>query len=1075
VATFSDISIDKAGSGYTLDAMSSGLSMAISESFDTTVGPATRLVYSVEPTNAVSTTSISSAIKVQVLDDGGNLVPTMTAPITLAINSNSGNGILTGTITVSAVGGEATFSDISIDKAGSGYTLDATSTGLSAATSASFDITVGPATQLVYSVDPMNAVSTAFISPAIKVRLLDDGGNQVSTAPNPVTLAINDNPGNGTLTGTLTVSVVAGEATFSDVSIDKRGNGYRLIVSAPGLTSAVSEEFNIVASDEAIQLVFSVQPEDSVSQATLSPVIKVQVLDAGGNLVETAKDPIELRISSNPDRGTLAGTLTVTAVGGEATFNDLSIDRAASGYSLVASASGLTSVVSSDFDIMVGRAAQLVFSVEPTNATVASPIAPAIKVQVQDSGGNWVTTVSNLVTLGIGTNPGQGTLLGTTSVAAVGGEATFSDVSVGQLGNGYTLFAHGSGLISATSAAFDITTGGPAKLVFSVEPSNGIAASPLSPEIKVQVQDAGGNLATTAATAITLALDNNASSATLAGTLTVNAVGGEASFIDISLDKAGVGYTFLASSPDLTSSTSAAFNITAIEQLAGNGGLTVILPAKASPIESIVVASADEGGDAPSELEEKEGSENIITSRVERPVTQGVLFTERAIQRIPQKSPVREDNRSGLLNRERVVAGSSVTIRYRATPGLAPEIDVYDTHHARKVAAVPMKEVGNTGVYEYQLTLDLNWDSGDYSIMVSESTKGTLDWMTITVAVTGGAEVNLVGTNDGISVPALLSAVQSKLDSLESNLNKAREVSNEGLATVTETPTKVPSSPEIDEIHRSIREISELLKPVSNENNINLDTMHESINESSTDIDELHKKAERLKILLDLNRELTEKIGTESKRPVTKTWYETGSVILKILVVNPSKTETQTVPVKVYLPKEISPKDILDLEDLKLDYDPEKGSYYAHNEVELGPGQSITKMVRMEDIWVFPAEELSTYLSQAKEIANELGTTPYAEEGAAFLLAIDSKVQEVLETQKRTASNPAEHIQAYRQAKVLVFSIQNDLSAMEQYQQRAFEVVVDGENPLAEGTQPPLEKTNDGSLEEQVSERDDWE
>ncbi len=385
-----------------------------------------------------------------------------------------------------------------------------------------------------------------------------------------------------------------------------------------------------------------------------------------------------------------------------------------------------------------------------------------------------------------------------------------------------------------------------------------------------------------------------------------------------------------------------------------------------------------------------------------------------------------------------------------------------------------MKEVGNTGVYEYQLTLDPKWDSGDYSIIVSESTKGTLDWMTMAVAVTGGADVNLVGTNDGISVPALLSAVQSKLDSLESNLNKARDVSNEGLGTVTETPAKVPNSSEIEEIHWSIREISELLKPVSNENGINLDTMHESINESSTDINELQEKAERLKILLDLNRELAEKIEKESKRPVTKTWYETGSVILKILVVNPSKTETQTVPVKVYLPKEISPKDILDLEDLKLDYDSEKGSYYAHNEVELGPGQSATKMVRMEDIWVFPEEELSTYLSQAKEIANELGTTPYAEEGAAFLLAVDSKVQEILETQKRTASNPAAHIQAYRQATTLVFSIKNDLSALEQYRQRAYEILSEDGNVLAETSETHVEQKSDAPPEEQVNEKDEW-
>ena len=192
-------------------------------------------------------------------------------------------------------------------------------------------------------------------------------------------------------------------------------------------------------------------------------------------------------------------------------------------------------------------------------------------------------------------------------------------------------------------------------------------------------------------------------------------------------------------------------------------------------------------------------------------------------------------------------------------------------------------------------------------------------------------------------------------------------------------------------------------------------------------------------------------------------------------MVNPSKTETQTVPVKVYLPKEISPKDILDLEDLKLDYDSEKGSYYAHNEVELGPGQSIIKMVRMKDIWVFADEELSTYLNEAKEIANELGTTPYSEEGAAFLLAIESKVQEILEAQKKTVSNAAAHIQAYRQATILIFSIKNDLSALDQYRQRAVEVHSESESAMPDGSQTRVEETRESPPEDQGAEQDELE
>ena len=1033
VASFSDVSIDKAEAEYTLDATASGLSTATSASFDITVGTATQLVFSVQPINTSASAAVTPAIKVQVQDAGGNLVSTVTDPITLAINSNPGNGMLSGTLTVSAVNGEATFSDISIDKAGSGYTLDATASGLSTATSASFDISVGAATQLAYRVEPTNAVSTPPISPAIKVEVQDAGGNQVVTATNPITLVINSNPGNGTLSGTLTVPAVAGEATFSDVSIDKRGSGYSLIATAPGLTSAVSEEFNIVASDEAIQLAFSVQPGDSVSQATLSPAIKVQVLDAGGNLVETATDPITLAISNNPGGGTLAGTLTVAPVGGEATFNDLSMDKAGSGYSLMATTSGLSPATSADFDITAGAATQLVFKVEPSTSAVASSISPAIVVQVLDAGGNLVITAANLVTLGMGTNPAGTSLAGTSAVAAVGGEAVFGDVSIGKTGNGYTLVAHGSGLISTISKAFDITTGEPAKLVFSVEPSNAVAATAIAPEIKVQVQDAGGNLVTTAANAITLALGTNPGEGTIAGTLTVTAVAGEASFRDISIDKAGIGYTLMASGPGLTSATSAGFSITVDKQLIAAGGLTAILPVNyTTTLQAKIVP--DEQETTPEQVTEAKQDPGVqIPSKNQSAPRRMESLVARTSPAIPKKAPVRNDFRSGLLNRERTVVGSSVTIRYRAATGLAPEIDVYDRHNVRKVAAAPMKEVGNTGVYEYNLTVDPDWDSGDLTIIASESTKGAIAWMTMTMAVTGEADVSFVKSHRGIKIPALLAVVETKLNSVKENLNEAQITPTEFSATATDSTTQVGVDPEVDQIQRRIREISELLKPLSNENGVNLNEMYESINKKSRDYGELKKKTDQLKILLDLNRELTEKLQKESRGPITKTWYESGSVILKILVVNPSTTETQTVPVKVYLPDEVSPKDILEVGDMKVDYDPDKKMYYVHDSVELEPGQSITKRVKMEDIWLFTEEQLSSFVTQAKSIASQFENGPYAEEVHAFVHAIEFKVQEILENQEKTASNAGEHIRAYREGILIVGSIKRDLVALAGY------------------------------------------
>jgi hypothetical protein len=49
------------------------------------------------------------------------------------------------------------------------------------------------------------------------------------------------------LAGSTTVAAVSGVASFSNLSIDEAGSGYTLTAAAPGLTSATSTTFNIIA------------------------------------------------------------------------------------------------------------------------------------------------------------------------------------------------------------------------------------------------------------------------------------------------------------------------------------------------------------------------------------------------------------------------------------------------------------------------------------------------------------------------------------------------------------------------------------------------------------------------------------------------------------------------------------------------------------------------------------------------------------------------------------------------------------------------------------------------------------
>ena len=103
-------------------------------------------------------------------------------------------------------------------------------------------------------------------------------------------------------------------------------------------------------------------------------------------------------------------------------------------------------------------ALRLSYVAQPTTTLPLLTMKP-VKVAVVDDLGNTVTSFNGTVTIAIGHNGGlllPGTLSGTKTVTAVNGVATFSDLSIDQPGNGYTLKASGSGLVETESAPFNI-------------------------------------------------------------------------------------------------------------------------------------------------------------------------------------------------------------------------------------------------------------------------------------------------------------------------------------------------------------------------------------------------------------------------------------------------------------------------------------------------------------------------------------------------------------------------------------------------------------------------------------------
>ena len=137
-ATFTDVEITKTGVGYSLLATATDLVGTVSSPFAVNAAPPQQLTFIAQPAGTTAATTLDPVL-VEVDDAFGNITSS-TMSITITLSGGGGNAHLSGTKTVAAVNGIATFADLSVDAAGNGYKLTVSATNLSGATSAPFDI-----------------------------------------------------------------------------------------------------------------------------------------------------------------------------------------------------------------------------------------------------------------------------------------------------------------------------------------------------------------------------------------------------------------------------------------------------------------------------------------------------------------------------------------------------------------------------------------------------------------------------------------------------------------------------------------------------------------------------------------------------------------------------------------------------------------------------------------------------------------------------------------------------------------------------------------------------------------------
>ena len=407
------------------------------------------------------------AVSFAATSGGGSVAP--------AAATTDANGLAQTSWTLGSTVGAQTVTVTSASLAGSPMTFGATG-----------QATI--ATRLAYTSSPIegtNIAAGATLGLVVVARDID--GDAVSSFTGNVTLSLATSPTGATLGGTTTVAAVAGVATFANVTLGMPGTGYVLAASATGLTGASSAAFNVVTGPATNMVLVTGSGQTAAAGSALAP-ITVALTDASGNA--KANVPIAFAVTSG------GGSVT------PATVNTNASGRAVATWTLGASAGtqtlGVTSLGVTPLSVSAtatnSQVGWVITQQPGVTQTAGVVVTPAIVAELRNASNVVVSSFNGAATLSLSGNVNGATLAGTVSVNAVNGVATFSGVSIGKSGAGYSLTVTSSETIAATSSVFAVLPN--VAVGITLQSGNGQTgnfSAPLASPVVALVADAFGN------------------------------------------------------------------------------------------------------------------------------------------------------------------------------------------------------------------------------------------------------------------------------------------------------------------------------------------------------------------------------------------------------------------------------------------------------------------------------------------------------------------------------------------------------------------------------------------------------
>ena len=594
--------------------------------------PPSRLVFTTPPQTLVAG-DCSAQVALELRDAFDNPAPPAAPlPVQLTATPAAGFGFFDATgcasssSTVTIAAGSTTASFALRGTLAGTVQITASASGLTAA-SQNEVILPGGAGQLVYTT-ASQSVPADSCSGAVGLQVQDVAGNPAPVSADTLVSLVATPAGGFSLYSDAACSVSASGLTIATGSSTgafffkgTAAGAVDVAASSAGLPDAHQLETILHGSPAALAFT---TPSRTVTAATCSPALTVEVRDSSGNASPVASDTV-LSLSAAPAAGFVfytdsscassSGTVTVLAATSSATFYFKATNAGATVVTVVAA--GLGNVTQSE---AVGAAPpdRVVFLTPARSATVGACSA-VLTLQSRDASGN-AAPVAAATAVALGASPAAGfgffsdatCTLAVASVTIASGSSTASFYFKGTVPQPVTVTATPAVLAAASQGELVLPATAPTQLVFTTAPQ-AVLAGACSGTVTVESRDSFGNTqAVGANTTVNLTAAPNAGFTFYSDVLCANAV----TFVTLASGTSSRSFYFIGTR---------AGNVTITAAAAGFNSAVQIETIAAAPPNRVVFTSASQritAGtcSAAAVLESRDGYGNVSAPALATPV-----------------------------------------------------------------------------------------------------------------------------------------------------------------------------------------------------------------------------------------------------------------------------------------------------------------------------------------------------------------------------------------------------------------------------------------------------------------------